>query len=75
MLPSAFLPANAAIPVASTTIEAIPIASTTTESTMHCGNDARHLQDIFANSNVLTSHILCLNETNIENIHDNQEKK
>lgn len=33
-----------------------------------------HFQDIFVNSNLLTSHILCLNETNIENIHDDQEK-
>jgi len=32
------------------------------------------IQDVFANSNLLTSHTLCLNETNIENIHDNQEK-
>ncbi len=34
-----------------------------------------NFQVIFTNSNLLTSHILCLNETNVENIHDNQEKK
>jgi len=34
-----------------------------------------HFQVVFTNSNLLTSYILCLNETNVENIHDNQEKK
>ncbi len=31
-----------------------------------------HFKEVFAYSNLSTSHILCLNETNIENIHDNQ---
>ncbi len=34
-----------------------------------------HFQDGFANSNLLTSLILCLNETNIENIPNNEEKE
>jgi hypothetical protein len=33
-----------------------------------------HFQNILANQNLLTSHMLCLNEMKIKNIHTNHEK-